>query len=187
DTTILSSPPAAAALAAPSLRALQRLLPASADDVRRELDVMLLEHEPDHPTAARAAVARRLAEGDATAWDEARRLVERMPQQGKLHMLLTGDALPVAEELRHQAIAATLLPENPQALDLHASALLRAGRPEEARRAAARALQHGPRLVKAHCDRVRALRAAERPGSAFHDARARPHRLGALWSRGAPP
>src|SRR5262249_45823986 len=78
-------------------------------------------------------------------------------------------------------------PENPQALDAHASALIRAGRPEEAHRAASRALQVGPRMVTAHCERIRALRDAERPGAAFHGARASWNLVGELWNQGQLP
>ena len=180
DSTVLTTPPAPA-LAVAGLRALTRLAPAGAA-IRAQIDAMVLELDPDHPALARAALAQRLAGGDRAARADARRLVELYPQQGKIHLLFAGDDIAVAEELGHAAAAATLLPESPQALDQHASALLRAGRFDEAHRAAARATAVDPRFVKAHCDRVRALRSADRAGEAFRDARAGWNQLNDLWN-----
>src|SRR5262249_17907376 len=119
----------------------------------------------------------------ASTRDAARDLCAKGPQRGKSHLLLYGEDLDVDEELRHQAIAAALLPENPSALHNYASALLRAGRPGESRRAAARALALAPRYVSAHNDIVRALRGAERPGAAFAAAEASWRLLGELWDK----
>ena len=182
EATIFTSPPVAE-LALPTLRALERFLPYDAAETRRELDDMLLDLEPDHPTAARDAAARRLAAGDTSARADIQRLITIFPQQGRIHLLWAGDDLSVWDELRHQSIAATLMAESPLALDQHASALLRAGRPDDAHRSATRAARVGPRFVKAHCDRVRALRMAERPGEAYREARAGWNLLGDLWSR----
>src|SRR6266568_668954 len=178
DATILTSPPIDA-IAVAALRTVAQLAPAAAGaDLVAEIDGMILESDDDDPIAARNGIVRRMLGDLASTRGDARRLCAAAPQRGKSHMLLYGEDLGVDDEVRHQSIAATLLPENPSALHNYAAALLRAGRPEESRRAAARALAVAPRYVSAHNDVVRALRAAERPGAAFAAAQASWNLLG---------
>jgi tetratricopeptide (TPR) repeat protein len=158
-------------------------VPGAGAEIAQQIDDLILEHDPDEPGAVRHAVVRRMLEDLPSTRPAARALCAAAPQRGKSHLLLYGEDLDVDEELRHQAIAASLLPENPSALHNYAAALLRAGRPEESRRAAARALALAPRYVSAHNDIVRALRAAERPGAAFAAAEASWRVLGALWEQ----
>src|SRR5205814_128776 len=97
DSTVLATPPAPA-FAVAGLRALCRVAPGAAA-IRHQIDAMVLELDPDHPVLARETTARNIAGGDRAARNAARRLVELYPQQGKIHLLFTGDDVPVAEEL----------------------------------------------------------------------------------------
>src|SRR5258706_17863 len=75
--------------------------------------------------------------------------------------------------VRHQGIAASLMPANPYACHNYSLQLAEVGRKEESYRWADRATVAGPDFGAAHLDCVRRLRQVGRPGQAFAGAQYR--------------
>jgi tetratricopeptide (TPR) repeat protein len=180
----LAPPPA---LAVAFHRVMQQLASSGLDAA--EMDRAILALEPDNvvsrrnrflatlddPGASRAAILEIV--GDAPMW-------------GKPHLSVHGVELAALDDrlpLRHQGIAAQLLPTNPWALSNLALQLREANRHEEAYRALARACVHAPDFARAHLEAARGLRACGRTGQAYVDGRDHCEHVFALWQSGRLP
>lgn len=160
-------------LAIPFLRVLAELAQAEG----RALDPAILERDPSHPVARRNRYVQGLVSGDIH-----RRailpLVAEAPMYAKPHLSIWGE--PFADErplegmgVRHQGIAASLMPANPYACHNYSLQLAEVGRNEESYRWADRATVAAPQFGAAHLDCVRRLREVGRPGQAFAEAQYR--------------
>lgn len=160
-------------LAIPFLRVLAEL----SRDEARLLDTAILTLDPSHPVARRNAYVAGLLSGEID-----RRailpLVEEAPMYAKPHLSIWGE--PFAQDrthenmgVRHQGIAASLMPANPYACHNYSLQLAEDARREESYRWADRATVAAPQMGAAHLDCVRRLRQVGRPGQAFAEAQYR--------------
>ncbi|HEY1549189.1 MAG TPA: hypothetical protein VGG28_15295, partial [Kofleriaceae bacterium] len=154
-------------LAVPYLRVLAEV----AGNAARTVDPKILAIEPSHPVARRNAYVTKLAQGNADRRDILP-VVAEAPMYGKPHLSIWGE--PFANDrplenmgVRHQGIAASLMPANPYACHNYSLQLAEVGRREESYRWADRATVAGPDFGAAHLDCVRRLRQVGRPGQAF--------------------
>jgi tetratricopeptide (TPR) repeat protein len=154
----------------------------------RELDLAILRIEPDHPVAGRNEYLHRLRHEQGS-----RRavlpIVDDAPMYGKPHLSVWGDefAADRTDEgmgLRHQGIAATLLPANPYACHNYSLQLSDVFRREESYRWSDRATIGSPAFDNAHLDCVRRLRQVGRPGQAFAEAQYRCNDILERWGQG---
>ncbi|HSN28839.1 MAG TPA: hypothetical protein VLT45_21275, partial [Kofleriaceae bacterium] len=160
-------------LAVPYLRVLAEVAGAAA----RTLDPKILELDPTHPVARRNAYVSGLMRGDADRRDILP-LVTEAPMYGKPHLSIWGEPFAADRPLenmgvRHQGIAASLMPGNPYACHNYSLQLAEIGRREESYRWADRATVAAPDFGAAHLDCVRRLRQVGRPGQAFAEAQYR--------------
>jgi tetratricopeptide (TPR) repeat protein len=160
-------------LPVPYLRVLGEL---SRDDART-LDAVILRLDPANPVARRNQYVVGLVSGNID-----RRailpLISEAPMYGKPHLSIWGDAFAADRPLenmgvRHQGIAASLMPANPYACHNYSLQLAEVGRREESYRWADRATVAAPQFGAAHLDCVRRLRQVGRPGQAFAEAQYR--------------
>jgi tetratricopeptide (TPR) repeat protein len=160
-------------IAIPYLRVLADLAGTNA----RALDPVILAIDPKHPVARRNAYVGALVRGEVD-----RRailpLVAEAPMYGKPHLSIWGE--PFANDrplegmgVRHQGIAASLMPSNPYACHNYSLQLADDGRREESYRWADHATVTSPQFGAAHLDCVRRLRQLGRPGQAFAEAQYR--------------
>jgi hypothetical protein len=167
----LAEPPPV--LAIPYLRALAEL---SREDARA-LDPRILELDPTHPVARRNCYIAALIHGQVDR-REILPLVGEAPMYAKPHLSIWGESFTADRPLegmglRHQGIAASLMPANPYACHNYSLQLAEASRREESYRWADRATVAAPQFVAAHLDCVRRLRQVGRPGQAFAEAQYR--------------
>jgi tetratricopeptide (TPR) repeat protein len=160
-------------LAIPYLRVLAELSGGAA----RSLDPMILELDPTHPIARRNAYVTGLLRGDTNRRDILP-LVTETPMYGKPHLSIWGEPFGADRPsenmgVRHQGIAASLMPANPYACHNYSLQLAEVGRREESYRWADRATVAAPYFGAAHLDCVRRLRQVGRPGQAFAEAQYR--------------
>jgi tetratricopeptide (TPR) repeat protein len=160
-------------LAVPYYRVLAELFPRLA----RTLDHAILDVEPHHPVARRNLYVAGVLRGDADRRDILP-VVADAPMYGKPHLSVWGE--PFASDrpvegmgVRHQGIAASLMPANPYACHNYSLQLAEKGRIEESYRWADRATVVGPDFGSAQLDCVRRLRQAGRPGHAYAEAQYR--------------
>ncbi len=160
-------------LAIPYLRTLAQVSGAAA----RTLDVQIMKLEASHPVARRNQYVAGLLRGDANRRDILP-LIEEAPMYGKPHLSIWGE--PFADDrplenmgVRHQGIAASLMPANPYACHNYSLQLAEVDRKEESYRWADRATVAAPDFGAAHLDCVRRLRQVGRPGQAFAEAQYR--------------
>lgn len=160
-------------LAVPYLRVLAEVAGAAG----RTLDPKILEIDPAHPVARRNTYVTRLMRGEADRRDILP-LVTEAPMYGKPHLSIWGE--PFAQDrplenmgVRHQGIAASLMPANPYACHNYSIQLAETGRLEESYRWTDRATVAAPDFGAAHLDCVRRLRQVGRPGQAFAEAQYR--------------
>lgn len=160
-------------LPVPFLRVLAEL---SRDDART-IDPAILKLDPSHPVARRNRYVTGLATGDVD-----RRailpLTDDAPMYAKPHLSIWGEPFAADRPLenmgvRHQGIAASLMPANPYACHNYSLQLAEVGRREESYRWADRATVAAPQFGAAHLDCVRRLRQVGRPGQAFAEAQYR--------------
>lgn len=164
-------------LAVPFLRVLAEL----SRDGARSLDARILAIDPQHPVARRNHYVTSLVAGSV----ERRAilpLVDEAPMYAKPHLSIWGEAFADERPLenmgvRHQGIAASLMPANPYACHNYALQLAEVGRLEESYRWADRATVAAPQFGVAHLDAVRRLRQVRRPGQAFAEAQYRSREL----------
>lgn len=160
-------------LAIPFLRVLAEL----AREEARLLDAAIIAIDPSHPVARRNLYVAGLLSGEID-----RRailpLVEEAPMYAKPHLSIWGE--PFAQDrpnenmgVRHQGIAASLMPANPYACHNYSLQLAEDARREESYRWADRATVAAPQMGAAHLDCVRRLRQVGRPGQAFAEAQYR--------------
>jgi tetratricopeptide (TPR) repeat protein len=161
-------------LAVPYLRVLAEL----ARDEARSLDDAILELDPTHPVARRNRYVAQLLAG-STDRRAILPLVEEAPMFGKPHLSIWGEQFAQEQRsienmgVRHQGIAASLMPANPYACHNYSLQLAEEGRREESYRWADRATVAAPSFGPAHLDCVRRLRQVERTGQAFAEAQYR--------------
>ena len=160
-------------LAIPYLRVLAEL----SRDEARALDSSILELDPSHPVARRNRYVSGLLSGDTDRRDVLP-LIAEAPMYAKPHLSIWGE--PFAAErvlenmgVRHQGIAASLMPANPYACHNYSLQLAEVARREESYRWADRATVAAPQFGAAHLDCVRRLRQVGRPGQAFAEAQYR--------------
>jgi tetratricopeptide (TPR) repeat protein len=167
----LTQPPAR--LPVPFLRVLAEM---SRDDART-IDPAILRIDPGHPVARRNRYITGLAAGEVD-----RRailpLTEEAPMYARPHLSIWGEPFAADRPLenmgvRHQGIAASLMPANPYACHNYSLQLAEVGRREESYRWADRATAAAPQFGAAHLDCVRRLRQVGRPGHAFSEAQYR--------------
>ncbi|MBL0215896.1 MAG: hypothetical protein IPQ07_18705 [Myxococcales bacterium] len=167
---LVAAPPR---LAIPFLRVLAEL----SRDEARLLDAEILRRDPTHPVARRNAYVTGLLAGD-TDRRAILPLVEEAPMYAKPHLSIWGEPFAdtrVLENMgvRHQGIAASLMPANPYACHNYSLQLADDARREESYRWADRATVAAPQMGAAHLDCVRRLRQVGRPGQAFAEAQYR--------------
>jgi tetratricopeptide (TPR) repeat protein len=160
-------------LAIPYLRVLAEV----AGGAARTLDPVILDLDPTHPVARRNAYVTALMRGVADRRDVLP-LVREAPMFGKPHLSIWGEPFDAERPLegmgiRHQGIAASLMPGNPYACHNYSLQLAERGRREESYRWADRATVAAPEFGAAHLDCVRRLRQIGRPGQAFAEAQYR--------------
>lgn len=162
-----------ARLTVPYYRVLSDLFPR----LGRALDHAILDVEPNHPVARRNLYVAGVLRGDVDR-REILPLVADAPMYGKPHLSIWGE--PFASDrpvegmgIRHQGIAASLMPANPYACHNYSLQLAEKGRIEESYRWADRATVAGPDFGSAHLDCVRRLRQVGRPGHAYAEAQYR--------------
>lgn len=162
-----------ARLTVPYYRVLADLFPR----LSRSLDHAILDVEPNHPVARRNLYVAGVLRGDADRRDILP-VVADAPMYGKPHLSVWGE--PFAADrpvegmgIRHQGIAASLMPANPYACHNYSLQLAEKGRIEESYRWADRATVSGPDFGSAHLDCVRRLRQVGRPGHAYAEAQYR--------------
>ena len=160
-------------LAVPYLRVLAEV----AGSAARTVDPKILEVDPSHPVARRNVYVAGLVQGTVDRRDILP-LVSEAPMYGKPHLSIWGEAFGADRPLenmgvRHQGIAASLMPANPYACHNYSLQLAEVGRREESYRWADRATVAGPDFGAAHLDCVRRLRQVGRPGQAFAEAQYR--------------
>ncbi len=184
DPTIpgeLLEPPAR--LGASFLRALHNLTRGDP----RPIDERLLALQPEHLAARRNHLLATLGQPGHSRRDLLA-ITAAAPMFGKPHLAIHGEDLGERGDenlaLRHQGLAAQLLPSNPRACCNYGAQLKEAGRPEEAARWFDRALAARPGHHTAELDVVRALRECQRPGATFAEAVRRSGALLAAWQGG---
>ena len=160
-------------LAIPFLRVLAEL----SRDEARMLDAAILQLDPTHPIARRNVYVTGLLAGD-TDRRAILPLVEEAPMYAKPHLSIWGEPFAAERPLenmgvRHQGIAASLMPANPYACHNYSLQLAEQSRREESYRWADRATVAAPQMGAAHLDCVRRLRQVGRPGQAFAEAQYR--------------
>jgi tetratricopeptide (TPR) repeat protein len=160
-------------LAVPYLRVLAEVAGAAG----RTLDPKILEIDPTHPVARRNAYVTGLMRGSADRRDILP-LVTEAPMYGKPHLSIWGEPFAADRPLenmgvRHQGIAASLMPGNPYACHNYSLQLAEMARREESYRWADRATVASPEFGAAHLDCVRRLRQVGRPGQAFAESQYR--------------
>ena len=160
-------------LAVPYLRVLAEL----AGSAARTLDPRILELDPSHPVARRNQYVTDLLRG-AVDRRAILPLVAEAPMYGKPHLSIWGEPFAADRPLesmgvRHQGIAASLMPANPYACHNYSLQLAEQDRLEESYRWADRATVVAPEFGAAHLDCVRRLRQVSRPGQAFAEAQYR--------------
>ncbi len=167
----LTTPPPR--LAIPFLRVLAEL----SRDEARLLDASILQIDPMHPVARRNAYVSGLLAG-TTDRRAILPLIAEAPMYAKPHLSIWGE--PFAADrvnenmgVRHQGIAASLMPANPYACHNYSLQLAEDSRREESYRWADRATVAAPQMGAAHLDCVRRLRQVGRPGQAFAEAQYR--------------
>ena len=167
---LLTPPPR---LGVPYLRALGRLSPRD----RAAVDDAILRLEPGHPVARRNVLLRELGRRRTADRRPILDVIADAPMYGKPHLSVWGDQFAgdrgVDVGVRHQGIAASLLPGNPWACHNYSLELAGGARREESYRWADRATIASPTFDNAHLDCVRRLREVGRPGQAFAEARFR--------------
>jgi len=153
-----------------------RVLADLSDDTRT-LDPIILKLDPTHPVARRNRYVTDLLSGSAD-----RRsilpLIREAPMYAKPHLSVWGEPFAADRPLenmgvRHQGIAASLMPANPYACHNYSLQLAEHERREESYRWADRATVAAPQLGAAQLDCVRLLRQVGRPGQAFGEAQYR--------------
>ncbi|HEY4240047.1 MAG TPA: hypothetical protein VGM88_09540 [Kofleriaceae bacterium] len=154
-----------------------RVLGELARDDARSLDGIILQLDPRHAVARRNRYVGGLLAGD-TDRTAILPLVAEAPMYAKPHLSIWGDAFlrENAHEnigVRHQGIAASLMPANPYACHNYSLQLADDARREESYRWADRATVASPDFGAAHLDCVRRLRQVGRPGQAFAEAQYR--------------
>lgn len=155
-----------------------RVLAEVAGTAGRTLDPKILELDPTHPVARRNAYVTKLMRGNAIDRREILPLVIECPMFGKPHLSIWGEPFETDRPVegmgvRHQGIAASLMPGNPYACHNYSLQLAEHGRTEESYRWADRATVASPEFAPAHLDCVRRLRQVGRPGQAFAEAQYR--------------
>jgi tetratricopeptide (TPR) repeat protein len=167
----LTTPPPR--LGVPYLRVLAEL----SRDAARTFDPKILELDPTHPVARRNRYVSGLLSGD-TERRAILPLVDEAPMYGKPHLSIWGEPFAADRPLenmgvRHQGIAASLMPANPYACHNYSLQLADVQRREESYRWADRATVAAPQFGSAHLDCVRRLRQVGRSGQAFAEAQYR--------------
>ncbi|MEP6863855.1 MAG: hypothetical protein ABJE66_24725 [Deltaproteobacteria bacterium] len=160
-------------LAVPYLRVLAEIT----GNAARTIDPKILEVDPSHPVARRNVYVSNLVLGMVDR-REILPLVSEAPMYGKPHLSIWGEPFVADRPLenmgvRHQGIAASLMPANPYACHNYSLQLAEVGRREESYRWADRSTVAGPDFGAAHLDCVRRLRQVGRPGQAFAEAQYR--------------
>ena len=143
-----------------------------------QLDQAILRLDPGHPAARRSVVLRALGQRRTSDRRPFLDVVADAPMYGKPHLSVWGDQFAGDRPgegmgLRHQGIAASLLPANPWACHNYSLQLAAEHRLEESYRWADRATIASPSFDRAHLDCVRRLREVGRPGQAFAEAQYR--------------
>jgi tetratricopeptide (TPR) repeat protein len=154
-----------------------RVLAEVAGAAGRTLDPVILDLDPTHPVARRNAYVTALMRGQGDRRDVLP-LVYEAPMYGKPHLSIWGEPFEGDRPfegmgLRHQGIAASLMPGNPYACHNYSLQLAEHHRGEESYRWADRATVAAPDFGAAHLDCVRRLRQVGRPGQAFAEAQYR--------------
>jgi hypothetical protein len=152
----------------------------------RVIDERMLALDPEHLAARRNHVLAHLGQPGSSRRDMLA-ITDAAPMFGKPHLAILGDDLDHGEEhqaLRHQGIAALLLPSNPRACCNFGAQLREAGRAEEAARWFDRALAVRPGHHGADLDAIRALRECQRPGATYAETVRRASALLAAWRGG---
>ncbi len=167
----IRQPPAHVAI--PYLRVLAEL----SRDGARTLDAAILALDPTHPVARRNRYVSGLIDGD-TARRAILPVIADAPMYAKPHLSVWGEPFAADRPIenmgvRHQGIAASLMPANPYACHNYSLQLAEVGRREESYRWADRATVAAPQFGAAHLDCVRRLRQVGRPGQAFAEAQYR--------------
>ena len=135
----------------------------------RTIDPKILELDPAHPVARRNALRHRARARRRSIAATILPLVDEAPMYGKPHLSIWGEPFAADRPLenmgvRHQGIAASLMPANPYACHNYSLQLAEVGRREESYRWADRATVAAPQFGAAHLDCVRRLRQVGRPG-----------------------
>jgi tetratricopeptide (TPR) repeat protein len=154
-----------------------RVLAEVSGGAARTLDPKILDLDPTHPVARRNSYVTSLMRGAADRRDVLP-LVSECPMYGKPHLSIWGEPFdqdrPIENMgVRHQGIAASLMPGNPYACHNYSLQLADQARREESYRWADRATVAAPDFGAAHLDCVRRLRQVGRPGQAFAEAQYR--------------
>jgi tetratricopeptide (TPR) repeat protein len=152
-----------------------------------ELDLAILRLDPQHPVARRNDYLHRLRH-ERGARRAILPLIDEAPMFGKPHLSIWGDEVAADRPdegmgLRHQGIAASLLPANPFACHNYSLQLADVFRREESYRWSDRATIGSPGFNNAHLDCVRRLRQVGRPGQAFAEAHYRCNDILERWSQ----
>ena len=154
-----------------------RVLAELARDDARSLDPAILALDRTHPIARRNTYVTGLLHGEIDR-REILPLVGEAPMYAKPHLSIWGEPFAADRPLenmgvRHQGIAASLMPANPYACHNYSLQLADEARREESYRWADRATVAAPQFGAAHLDCVRRLRQVGRPGQAFAEAQYR--------------
>ncbi len=154
-----------------------RILAELARDEARTFDARILELDPQNPVACRNRYVTGLLHGEADRRDILP-VIADAPMYGKPHLSIWGEPFAAERPLegmgvRHQGIAASLMPANPYACHNYSLQLADVARREESYRWADRATVAAPQFGAAHLDCVRRLRQLGRPGQAFAEAQFR--------------
>lgn len=160
-------------LAVPYLRVLAEISGKAAPVI----EAKILEIAPGHVVIRRNGYVRGLTSGSAQPRDILP-LVAEAPMYAKPHLSIWGEPFEADRSLesigvRHQGIAASLLPANPFACHNYSLQLAGVGRREESYRWANRATVAGSDFDAAHLDCVRRLRHVGRRAQAFAEAQYR--------------
>ncbi|HTJ41174.1 MAG TPA: hypothetical protein VL463_03735 [Kofleriaceae bacterium] len=142
-----------------------------------EIDQAILRLDPSHPAARRSLFVHALRDKQ-TDRRAILDVIRDAPMYGKPHLSVWGEAFDDDRPdenmgLRHQGIAASLLPSNPYACHNYSLQLNDEYRREESYRWADRATIASPSFDAAHLDCVRRLRQVFRPGQAYAEAQYR--------------
>jgi tetratricopeptide (TPR) repeat protein len=154
-----------------------RVLAELSRDDAPTLDPIILAIDPTHPVARRNRYVTGLVQGD-TDRREILPLLAEAPMYAKPHLSVWGEPFTSDRPLenmgvRHQGIAASLMPANPYACHNYSLQLAEVHRREESYRWADRATVAAPQFGAAHLDCIRRLRQVGRPGQAFAEAQYR--------------